>query len=56
MPAFFISSSDARSAASQALPASRASASPDTEVMASWSALDSLFHLSSFMKKPNAEP
>ena len=32
-----------------------AKASPDTEVMASWSCLDNLFHLSSFMKKPNDE-
>src|SRR5262245_59787377 len=54
-PYFFISSRPARSASSQDLPTSRASASPERERMASWSSLGSLFHLSSFMKKPNAE-
>ena len=56
MPTRFISSSAAASVASHALPASSASGSPDTDVMASWSCFDSLFHLSSFMKKPNEEP
>ena len=53
--AAFIASMPPLSAASHERPASRASASPETDEIASWSCLDSLFHLSSFMKKPNDE-
>src|SRR5262249_60212237 len=55
VPTRFISSSAAASVASHALPASSANGSPETDNMASWSCFDSLFHLSSFMKKPNEE-
>jgi hypothetical protein len=55
IPTCFIFSSAAASVASHALPASSANGSPDTDAMASWSCFDSLFHLSSFMKKPNEE-
>src|SRR4051794_7430315 len=51
--AAFSASRPPLSAASHDLPASRASASPDTDMIASWSCFGSLFHLSSFMKKPN---
>ena len=51
--AAFIVSRPTLSAASQALPASRASASPETDMIASWSCFDSLSHFSWFMKKPN---
>ena len=43
------------SASSQDWPAMRARCSPETFSIASWSCFGSLFHLSSFMKKPNAE-
>src|SRR5215510_11762921 len=54
-PDFCSASRPFLSASSQDWPASRARCSPESLVMMSWSTLGSLFHLSSFMKKPKAE-
>src|SRR5712691_2008182 len=54
-PDFFSASIPFWSASSHDLPARRAMCSPEIFSIASWSALGSLFHLSSFMKKPKAE-
>src|SRR6267378_474381 len=54
-PDFLSCSIPLRSASSHDAPASRAMCSPEIFSIASWSCLGSLFHLSSFMKKPKDE-
>src|SRR5919204_2193148 len=53
--AFFNASMPFWSAASQDWPLERAAYSYENLSMIAWSCLESFFHLSSFMKKPNAE-
>src|SRR5262249_21757018 len=54
-PDFLSASMPLASASSHDLPARRAMYSPEIFSSASWSCFGSLFHLSSFMKKPKAE-
>src|SRR5207244_2324534 len=54
-PDFLSASKPFWSASSQDRPACRAIHSPEIFSIASWSCFGSLLHLSSFIKKPNAE-